>query len=466
MKKQKCLLNYIAVCLISLFTIAGIVVSLHRFWQYQTFFYDLGIFDQAIWRVSRLKKPLIDEFGGKIVFADHFYPSLFIFSALFWFTSKTEIILIGQAVSVGLSLVLAFLIVRKELKSKIASLALIIAYGGYIGLQNALVIDFHSLTVSVVAIMLLFWTIYNKKWKLFWFSLLFFLGFKENMGLVGATIGIFLFFKYKKHRKKALLAIFISIFYSFMATQIIIPFFKGAQYQYRPYIPGSLKEFINLLFGAEIKLKTILVSFSTFSFLPLFFSPLWPAFFYHFVERFVFNLAGTRWDLGLHYNALLSPLMFIASMEVLKKIEKRKIYKKLIIPISLSIIFIVIFHHRFFIHGPLGLAYHPVFYQHTKRMQFMDKFIDKIPKEGLLMTQNNLAPQFTHNKVVLLRSAKKYSQIKPDYVALDLRGGQNGNNFFPLSYDDSKKLKQALLQDDNYKLMEHYDSFYIFKREK
>src|SRR3989344_3357598 len=82
-----------------LFMIAGVFVSLNRYWQYNVFYYDFGIFDSAIWSVSRFKPPIIDHLavGGKWIFADHFNPSIFLLSPLYWLTDRQEMILVVQA---------------------------------------------------------------------------------------------------------------------------------------------------------------------------------------------------------------------------------------------------------------------------------------------------------------------------------------------------------------------------------
>src|SRR3989344_5244560 len=72
------------------FTAASILITLNRYWQYEVFYYDFGIFDRAIWLVSQFKPPIIDHLvvGGKLIFADHFNPSLFIFSSIVFLKTK------------------------------------------------------------------------------------------------------------------------------------------------------------------------------------------------------------------------------------------------------------------------------------------------------------------------------------------------------------------------------------------
>ena len=67
------------------------------------------------------------------------------------------------------------------------------------------------------------------------------------------------------------------------------------------------------------------------------------------------------------------------------------------------------------------------------------------------MAQNNIASHLTHNSVILLHT--NYEDINPDTVALDLRGGQNANDFFPLTEDDANKLAEDLKLDQNYQII-------------
>ena len=78
------------------------------------------------------------------------------------------------------------------------------------------------------------------------------------------------------------------------------------------------------------------------------------------------------------------------------------------------------------------------------------------------MTMNNLAAHFTHQEVILLH--RNYKNIQPDVVALDLRPGQNANNFYPLSFDETKNLVASLSADVNYEKRGITDSQFIYTR--
>lgn len=451
---------------ILLYAIAAILVSLHRFWQYETFFYDFGIYDQAIWLVSKFKAPIINELGirGRTILSDHFSPSLFIASPLYWITGKQEVIFIFQSICVVFSMLIAYFIGRKYIENQLLIFALIFAYGGYVGMQNAIITDFHLDTIAVLPIMLLFWSIFNKKWKWYWIFLFIFLGLKENMAGIGIAIGFYLFLKKNSNKRIGLITTLISALYYFLSIKFIIPFLKHGSYSYQPSVSESPIDFLFSFFWPSMKLKTLFISFSTFGFLPLFYPPLWLAFLEHFLERFVLNVATTRWQLGFHYNAILSPLMFVSSLEMVIILQEKRKFKILLFFLSIFIILLTFFYHRFYLHGPFGLVYNKEFYAHTKRQGFMNDFIKQIPREGLLMTQNNIAVRFTHQDVILLKNYINYKKYNPDYVAIDLRGGQNGNNYFPLSEEETRKLVDSLLSDKDYQLLVSYANHYIFKK--
>ncbi len=432
---------------ILVYTIAATLVSLHRFWQVNAFWYDFGIFEETVWKLSRLQLPIITNLDpplGKIVWADHFNPSIVFITPIYWFSQKPEAVLIAQAVSVGLSAVVAYLLARKLVADGLVRITLIVSYLGFVGLQNALYTDVHNIVFALLPFMLAVWATYNKEYVWYWIFFLITLGFQESMAGVGVGLGLFLLLANKKWRKIGIFTIVISFIWGLAATKIVIPHLGGSGYHYQPDFPPSVDGWLLGLFSPpELKLKTIIVSCASFGFLPLFSLPVLPLLLEHFLERFVLNQAATRWDLGFHYNALLSAILFLGAADAIRRM-KRKILTLWAVG-TIAIVFVL---HRFILHGPLLLATHPAFYRQTRDMRFLRDFINQIPREGLLMTQNNLATYFTHGKVMLLNL--NFEKIAPDYVAVDIRAGQNPNNFFPLSEGQFKDLIASLSANQNY----------------
>ena len=451
---------------IFLYTIASLIVVLNRYWQYQNFYFDFGIFDSAIWKVSRFQLPFVDhvDYGDTniMIFGNHFNPSIFLFSPLFWITSKSEILLIAQTLCVSMASYIAFLIAKDKIKNRLAAFSLVFAFLGYVGLQNALISDFHDATVAVLPMMLLFWAFLKEKWKLYFICLFIILGLKESFAGFGLALSLFMLLRNKKYWKISLTTLLISCLWGYLAIKIVIPYFSGGVYFFAPKNhPGNVFDLVSRFYDPLLKLKTIVFSYATFGFLPIFNLASLPLIFENFFERYVLS-DGRGLDLGMHYNAPLSVFLFMGSLFTLMYLEKRKNLRRLIAPWAMLTVISVIILHRFILRGPLGLVYNRDFYKQNVGVAYVNNFIAQVPKEGLIMTQNDLATRFTHGDVKLLR--RNYALISPDFVALNLTPGQNPNSYFPLSQKEAEGLKNALMKDNNYSLKKYADELYLFSK--
>lgn len=297
---------------------------------------------------------------------------------------------------------------------------------------------------------------------MYWVFLILILGFKETMAGLGVGLGIYLVFREKSERKIGFLTIIIGILWGFLTSKLIIPYFSGGHFFYSPVFPSSVRLAITSFFYPWIKLKTVFFTYATFGILPIGYLPLLPAIIENFLERFVFQNDAVRWDLGFHYNAPLSPLLIMASMEFIKKYQLETKFPKILKVWAIFVIATVFILHRFILHGPLMLFSHPAFYQTTKNNKFLTDFINKIPRHGLIMTQHHFATRFTHNCVIILKD--DYKKYDPDYIALDLRTGQNPANFYPLTEGATRELFEKIKKDPSYTLKKLTDNTFIFAK--
>ncbi len=450
-----------------LYTLVVLSVVLQRFWQFEAFYYDQGLFDRAIWLVSRLKAPIIEHqtLGRVSQFADHFIPSVYVmFSPWYWLSSRYDITLIALSIYTGLSVLVAYEIALVKIKNKYIIYALIIAYTWYIGLQNALIFFIHDITAMLLPLMLLFYFLFKEKWKWFFLLLFFNLGFKENVAFLGMALAVFMWFYNKNWRKKSIVVLMISVIYAVVVSKIIIPYFSNNRFLYNPIWPSNILQGLSQFIDTPTKRQVIFYTLLTFGFLPIFAPASWILLIQDILLRFV--LSGTptqRQDLGLHYNANLAVLAFISSVIAFAWLENKKVLNtKLQKILALFIVFIVFVLHRFVLRGPFGLAYNLDFYRHTFRQQFMHDFIAKIPKEGKIMTQNNIAVFFAHEDPYILNGSDYFEKIRPDTVAIDLRSGQNPNNLWPMDEKGMIELVKRIKEDQTYKIYYEDANRYIF----
>lgn len=461
--KSNTIINLISYFSVALFTIVGIIVSLNRFWQYEVFYVDFGVYDQAIWEVSRFKPPIIEHFllGEKWFFADHFVPSIFLISPFYWLTQRSEMILIVQAIAVGLSGLVLYQIGKHVLKNSLLSLSITLSYFLFVGLQNAVITEFHEITVMTLPLMLTFWAAVKKKTLLYFLFLIITLGFKEITFSLGIGIGIALFFINKDLRRIALLTILISIVWGIFSMKFMIPYFSGGvPYAYSQNIPESNIEKIASLLDYPLKRRTVFYSLFSFGFLPVLSPAFWPVIIQDYASRFLPKFFYTRWDLGMHYNAVSAVILGLSSIFSLKFIKKFNFLKNLFPVFSILIILNALILNRFILHGPFNLVLNPVFYKDTKNFAFLELLIKKVPANAVIMTQNNLAAKFTHQKVWLLQ--KYYYMYNPEYILIDNRSGQNPNDFFGGA--DSNVVLNSLKKDKSYNLIFNTKNQFLFKK--
>lgn len=466
------LLRKFPIAVTFLYTLLVLIVLLNRFWQYEVFYYDHGYTESAAYQVSQFKMPLWDREGKSYAFVDHFYPSLvLILAPFYWIWDAYEMpvvvtsILIGATVLIGYEIGLALKI------GKIMLWALLTAYMFYIGLQNTEIFFLKDITASLPFLMLLFLAIVKKWTKAFYALLLINLGFKETISITGMALGIYIFLFEKDWRKHGVAAFLISLAYGVLISKIVIPYFLYksfggfGRYGFTPELPADPFYYIFSFFNNPQKRETILTSISTFGFLPVL-SPFGIIMaLQDFAQRFVLSGATPlRLGLNLHYNASLAVILFAGSAMAVAKLQKYKIYRRITLLHAVAIVFTVAFYHQFIYHGPLGLIYNRDFFKITKNLQFIDDFVEKIPRQGKIMVQNNLAVRFTHDDYYILASEEYLYKVNPDVVVLDFRPGQNINNYWPVTEEEMPQLAQTLLADKNYQAIFRENHRYIFKR--
>lgn len=425
-------------------------VSLHRWWQFEYYYFDHGIFDQSLWSVAHGQLPYIDHFEKNIwlnQFGDHFTPTLYLLTPLYWLTDSYIPLLIIQNLFICAAAWVLWLLTREKKVPKVLASALLISFTWFLGLQNTIIAGFHTELPALLTLGLTLLFAEKKAWKWYWLCLILTFGLKETFVSIGLGIGIYLLLQ--KNYRQALATILFSVIYFICVTQLIIPAINGDTYGYGAR-EVSLSQVVPKFFLPVVKTKTLVYSLATFGFLSLVAWPALPLLMQDFFTRFVLTENGFTWDFGFHYSAMSSVLLFFSAVigyTILVKKWSR--YRQYVLLHSGLIIFMVMALHLK-LHGALGLGFNPTFYQQSANHQFLANFVEQIPEGGLLMTQNNFAVRFTHShKVMLLRDS--YWRWAPDTIALDIRAGQNPNNFWPI---ESKALYDVLKQDPNYTLHE------------
>ncbi len=355
----------------------------------------------------------------------------------------------------------------KLLKSRLVVFALLISYFLYLGTLNAFLYGFHELNLMPLFFLLTIYGLVSDKKILYWTALFFLLLTKESLALPAITIGIFTWFCYPKKKSTAIATIIISILYFFVVTRLLIPLFSP-KYLYTNFLPPkTLEEAISKIFYPYQKIETFIVSMATFGFFPLFSLFTYPLWAQDLLSRDFFSQRfNVQYELFFHYNLALVPILLFSSIWAVKLLQKKDWGNKLIILSSIIIIASNIFFLKSYsIKNPILLVFNKDFYQVTNNNKFLWELVEKTPKGGRIMTQNNLGYAFAHDDVYLLTKDYGFiSSIVPRYIAVDLRDGQNPNNFFPLTQEETKILITGLVDKNIYKIYWQKNSLIILEK--
>lgn len=175
--------------------IVFVCLSVSRHVAFQSHAFDLGNMDQAVWNTLQ-GRPLrfTDMQVGRAVLttrlAIHVEPILFPISLLYLIAGAPETLLVLQGVVVAAGAIPAYLLARDVLGSSWPALAFPLAYLLHPSLQNAVLDDFHAVTLSATFLM---WALLYA-WRdravpfLLWGILA--ASTKEEVGLAVAALGL------------------------------------------------------------------------------------------------------------------------------------------------------------------------------------------------------------------------------------------------------------------------------------
>lgn len=457
----------------SIFFVLFSCISLWRFNTGQVFYYDFGHFVRILWLISHFMSPIIQhKVLGEISFlGDHFSPSVYLLSPLFWITGKTQILLIEQALATVAAGFLLYLIAKKEKLSMVISLIVAFAFLMFAGVENPLVSDWHTESTAIVFLLLFIYEFFYRKKRIYAIIFgLIFIGFKDNNALSLFFILIPYFMELKSRRKVIGTLMIFSLLYFLIIGFVLTPYISGKPYLYSPVLPQKPLEFITNFFNLPVKRKLLFDSMASFGFLPIvsgfFILPIIGELSMRLVPTYIHSQSFT---LGMHYNVYLGAFLAIASIKTLSSIKQpRDCPIQIQNVVSVLLIIISLFVAKKITNPPVILISNSIFWNQWDVRAEVFKEIAYVPVSGSVMSQNNILPHLLGRRDKVFLLSLEYRKYNPDLIIFDLSPGQNINNYYSgeiNSVDQVNQLRERLLIDKIYqRLPTSYTNLYIFKK--
>ena len=372
-------------------------LSIKRYQTLNSYYYDLGIMNQVVYNTSKgrfleMTNQELKRNASRL--AIHFDPILALFAPFYKIYEGPEILLIGQALILGLGAWAVCLISEKILKKKLISLIFALLYLLYFPVQRAVLFDFHAVTLTTTFFLFaLYFNLVNKN-KLYFLFIFLALLTKENVGLVVMFLGLYLTF-IKKQKKLGVITSLTGLIFFVSTVYFIIPYFRGSEHFAANYFVDIKSRLKTIIFDGFPYARSLI--------LPNFYSLFSPLTLLINLPELAINILSSNNNMRsifFHYNSVIVAFIFyslILGYKNFLNIVKNK---------KLQIIFFAIF---IFLNLRSVYKYNPVPYFVKQPVTY--KEIDSIKTNSIKIWQNNLkdenikvsttpklAPFFTNRK--------------------------------------------------------------------
>ncbi|MDX8150334.1 DUF2079 domain-containing protein [Patulibacter brassicae] len=217
----------------ALLALAYAVWSWQRHRWYLTAGYDLGIFDEAAWHLSRLEAPASSLREVPSLWGDHFHPIIVLWGVARAVWPSPVALLVVQALVVAGALVPLYLFARPRIGAP-AAVLLALTFGTSWGVQRAIDFDVHEVAFGPVLLFAAVLAADRRRWGWYWAATLGLLCVKEDVALIVAAVGAWLLLDGRRRAGAATLLLGIAWFAA--ATRWWIPeLADGREFSYWSY---------------------------------------------------------------------------------------------------------------------------------------------------------------------------------------------------------------------------------------
>ncbi len=138
-------------------------LSMSRLWHFGTPTFDIGIYDQAFWLVSRGKAPFI-TLRGMNVWAHHINLIAYLYAPFYWLGAGARFLLVTQVMVLGLGAIPVYrMCLRRDIPKRLGAVAAI-AYLLYSPMQWLTWHTYHPETLAITPILFAAWFIEERRW--------------------------------------------------------------------------------------------------------------------------------------------------------------------------------------------------------------------------------------------------------------------------------------------------------------
>jgi uncharacterized membrane protein len=294
--------------------------------NYGTFGFDMGIYDQGIWLLSRFKDPFL-TIRGLNYFGHHVNVITLLIVPLYWLGAGPHALYLIETIALALGAVPLWLLGRDRFDNAWLALGPVVAYLLYPSLEWINEWHFHPDALIITPLMFSYWLATRRRWGWYWVALAVTLACKEDAALAVLALGFVLWFR-ERQRRQGIATSAAGLAWFLVCTRLIIPFANGGGSPfYTELFPGlgtSMTSIAyNLIRHPSRWLKPVL-SRSRWTYYAQLLWPVAlvallevPVLLIAFPQLVVNTVSGDPYthDIHFHYSSILVAAVFLATVE-------------------------------------------------------------------------------------------------------------------------------------------------------
>jgi uncharacterized membrane protein len=209
-----------------------------------TFSYDVGLYDQGVWLMSRGKEPFVTLMGRNLL-GDHASLIMVLMIPVYWVAPGVMTLLVVQALVVAAGAFPIYFLAKRLLDSGAMACGAAVMWLANPALNGGAMENFHPDSFLALFIPLTLYAAFAQKWRLFAIAVILSVLVKEDVLLVMVPIGLFVAWRFD--RRRGLLAALVSIVVTILGMFVMMRHLIGVPTRNGWRIPfggftGLLKE--------------------------------------------------------------------------------------------------------------------------------------------------------------------------------------------------------------------------------
>jgi uncharacterized membrane protein len=390
----------LAMVVIYVVTVSRILIDVHL--GLGTSSYDIGLYDQGTWLLSRFEAPFVTLMGRNLL-GDHASLVMFLVVPFYWIVPGSETLLVLQTVAIGAGAFPLFAYARRALESDVLAVMIAACWLLNPAVNGTAYENFHPDGFIGFFLPLALYAALTERWRLYFVAFVLCLTVKEDVALVMVPLGVFV--ALTKHRKWGVISAVASVVATVLGMFVLMRSLIGVPTRNTWRIPfGGPSGFVKEVFTNPINVWRHLTSEDRPLYVWKMVAPFAGVFLLvpdlAVISAFVIlaNIVSTFWyqfHIEYHYSLIAVPGLIFGTVYALQRVLMK--YRQALVAIVLMTTITTAYFW-----SPLPFAQTPFPHwpaSHPVAVAARD-IIDVVPEDASIAVFHSLAPHLAHRKEI------------------------------------------------------------------